>query len=266
MYQWNRNSMKYKMSVSMKIKIGNAMYHFSCNVIVGLHISQSAWCGLVISLAYAGCNTRDMECKHKWHAHMNVCAVGILDSALLPYPKRFVCDMENNEDMRCHQAWHEPQTCTHMYRDSCRVARIMWYRPMTLCVAHAIARLMWHILWSRCPMAQAHPTSCAYIIPRQLHVSANPKDCNLRFAIWRFRDFKIVKSWDCEIYRLRDLEIATSEIVKGVDCEYCGVWHMRVSQSLSRRIWAMTKCRLDLNESFNNVLTEIKSDKRTCRK
>ena len=77
----------------MKIKIGNAMYHFRCNVIVGLHISQSAWCGLVISLAYAGCNTRDMECKHKWHAHMNVCAVGTLDSALLPYPKRFVCDM-----------------------------------------------------------------------------------------------------------------------------------------------------------------------------
>ena len=107
--------MKYKMSVSMKIKIGNAMYHFRCNVIVGLHISQSAWCGLVIrrlsyarhlkqSLAYAGRNTRDVECKHKWHAHMNVCAVGILDSALLPYPKRFVCDMENNEDMRCHQA------------------------------------------------------------------------------------------------------------------------------------------------------------------
>ena len=57
----------------MKIKIGNAMYHFRCNVIVGLHISQSAWCGLVISLAYAGCNTRDMECKHKWHAHMNMC-------------------------------------------------------------------------------------------------------------------------------------------------------------------------------------------------
>ena len=80
--------MKYKMSVSMKIKIGNAMYHFSCNVIVGLHISQSAWCGLVISLAYAGCNTRDMECKHKWHAHMNVCAVGILDSALFIIPSK----------------------------------------------------------------------------------------------------------------------------------------------------------------------------------
>ena len=69
----------------MKIKIGNVMYRFSCNVIVGLHISQSAWRGLVISLAYAGCNTRDMECKHKWHAHMNVCAVGTWDSALLPY-------------------------------------------------------------------------------------------------------------------------------------------------------------------------------------
>ena len=166
---------------------------------------------------------------------------------------------------------------------------------MTLIVAHVIARVMWHILWSRCPMAQAHPTSCAYIIPRQLHVSANPKDCNLRFAIWRFRDFKIVKSWDCEIYRLRDLEIATSEIVKSVDCEYCGVWSMRASQSLSsekndlfirftqshrdkchsvfvwishgpRLIWARTKCRLDLSENLNKVLTEIKSDKRTCKK
>ena len=93
--------------------------------------SQHKRCGVQAQVA----------CTHEY-----VCAVGILGSALLPYPKRFVCDMENNEDMRCHQAWHEPQTCTHMYRDSCRVARIMWYRPMTLCVAHAIARLMWHIL------------------------------------------------------------------------------------------------------------------------
>ena len=154
-------------------------------------------------------------------------------------------------------------------------------RPMTLLVAHVIACLMWHILWSRCPMAQAHPTLCIHH-PSSIASQRKSQRLQSEIAIWRFRDFKIVKSWDCEIYRLQDLEIATSEIVKCVDCEYCGVWRMRVSQKNdifirftqshlaishgSRRIWAMTKCRLDIIESLNTVLTEIKSDKRTCKK
>ena len=140
--------------------------------------------------------------------------------------------MESKEDTQCYQAWHDTQTCTHMYHDSCRVARIMWHRVWD----------PWHCWWHMSSHVSCgtscdpgvpwlrHIRHCAYIIPRQLQVSANPKDCNLRFAIWRVRDFKIVKSWDCEIYRLQDLEIATSEIVKCVDCEYCGVWRMRVSQ------------------------------------
>ena len=53
----------------------------TCSRVLG---PKPVWCGLVIkcssyvrhlkqSLAYAGRNTRDVECKHKWHAHMNMC-------------------------------------------------------------------------------------------------------------------------------------------------------------------------------------------------
>ena len=193
---------------------------------------------------------------HVTCTHESACAIGILECSITLFRKSKHHVGVGREDTQCYQAWHEPQTCTHMYHDSCRVASIMWQ-----CVWDP-----WHCWWhmsshvscgTYCdPGAPWLIRHCADIIPRQLQV----------IAIWRSRDFKIVKSWDHEIYRLQDLEIATSEIVKGVDCEYCGVWHMRVSQSLSRRIWAMTKCRLDLSESLNNVLTEIKSDKRTCKK
>ena len=75
-------------------------------------------------------------------------------------------------------------------------------RPMTLLVAHVIACLMWHILWSRCAMA--HPTLC------RRQPSPIASDCNLEIPRFQDWDPEITRSgdcdiWDCEICKLRIL-------------------------------------------------------------
>jgi len=104
---------------------------------------------------------------------------------------------------------------------TCITTHAVWHVSYgSVCETHDIWHISLHVScgtscdpgvpWLR------HIRHCADIIPRQLQV----------IAIWRSRDFKI------EIPRLQDLEIVTSEIVKYVNCEYCGAVRilMRVSQ------------------------------------
>ena len=205
--------------------------------------------------------------------------------------------MENKEDTQSVKLDTNPK-----HAHTCSTTHAVWHVSCgTACKHHDIDCGTCH---RTCHVAHlviqvSHGSGTSDILgmhhPSSIARQRKSKRLQSEIAIWRLRDFKIVKSWDCEIYRLRDLEIATSEIVKSVDCEYCGVWSMRASQNLSsekndlfirftqshrdkchsvfvwishgpRLIWARTKCRLDLSENLNKVLTEIKSDKRTCKK
>ena len=224
MYQWNRNSMKYKMSVSMKIKIGNAMYHFSCNVIVGLHISQSAWCGLVIrrssyarhlkqSLAYAGRNTKDVECKHKWHAHMNMCVQ--LAYWTVPY-----CPIQKDLCV----IWRIMKTCgaiklgtSPKHAHTCIATHVVWH---VSCGTDP-----WHCVWHM-PLHVSCGTSCDSGVPwlrhirHLVHTSSHVNCASVqipKIAIWD------LQSGDSEISRLWNLEIA-----KSTDCEIWRLRHLRL--------------------------------------
>ena len=203
--------------------------------VVWKHHPHHAWCNIDKSPHQdVWLHTQVTACTH-----VDVCTVVILLALLPSNLKNYIaCMIRTTHQPRNAAKLNKNPKHAHNFM-SCGTAHVMWHVSCgTACKHHGIAcgtchvaRVMWHSLWARCHMAHAHPTCCACIIPRQLHLSANPKDCNL----------EIVKSWDSEISRMWNLEIK-----KFVDCEIWRLWNLR--------LWI---CRLRIFEIARMQILEI---------
>ena len=143
---------------------------------------------------------------HVTCTHESACAIGILECSITLFRK----SKHHVGVTKTHSAIKLDTNPKHVH--TCITTHAVWQVSCgSVCETHDI--VWWHMsshvsCGTYCdPGAPWLIRHCADVSPRQLQV----------IAIWRSRDFKI------EIPRLQDLEIATSEIVKCVDCEYCGV-------------------------------------------